>query len=162
MLTRAAAESLGWSFLISGTTGKAQKQETVFEVESAIPLFALLASIAQKEGQPFAAGWGGTTPVDSSLILSCSGETYDDTADKAAAAAAATAQQQQQQQQSNQSTIDGALQTRLDQLRQARSALAAGTLFAALGTNEKKTIDALLQDDIQICRLLLGLLDGTA
>lgn len=106
---------------------------------------------------PTNVGWWVTVPAGTGQAPVDAGVAgYQAVADAAAQKAAADATAS-----ANHSALDNALQTRMDQLRQARTALAAGTLFASLGTNEKKTIDALLQDDIQICRLLLDLLDAT-
>lgn len=49
----------------------------------------------------------------------------------------------------------------MTQLRQARTALAGGAIFASLSANEKAVIDGLLADDIYISRLVLNLYDGT-
>lgn len=71
----------------------------------------------------------------------------------AAAAAAANA---------NAATLRAAVTGRMTQLRNARTAIAAGNLFAGLSTNEKAVIDGLLEDDLYLARLVLGLYDGTA
>lgn len=61
----------------------------------------------------------------------------------------------------NLAAITTALTTRMATLRQARSALAGGAIFASLSVNEKKVMDALLQDDLQFARLILELFDAT-
>lgn len=62
---------------------------------------------------------------------------------------------------SNVSAITTALTSRMATLRQARTAIAGGSIFASLSVNERKVIDALLQDDLQFARLILELFDAT-
>lgn len=59
-------------------------------------------------------------------------------------------------------TIEAAINTRLAKIRTARTALAAGNIFAALSVNEKAVIDGLLEDDLYLGRMVLELFDGTA
>ena len=61
----------------------------------------------------------------------------------------------------NQSALVAALSSRMATLRQARAALAGGSIFASFSVNEKKVIDALLQDDLQFGRLILEVFDAT-
>lgn len=86
-LTRAKAEALGWTFdldrddsdphlpiavaLPSATNGTA-----AIAVSSDTPLFTLLALVAEREGVPFAEGYGGTQKVTPSLVKRVSGEDY--------------------------------------------------------------------------------------
>lgn len=79
-------------------------------------------------------------------------------ADQTVAAAAAATQTTQA---TNLSTIQQTLTNRLAQIRTARAAIAAGTLFASLTVNEKAVIDGLLADDIYIARLVLEQFDAT-
>lgn len=78
--------------------------------------------------------------------------------DQVAGAAAAVVQQTSR---ANQVALAAALAARMTSLRQARSAIAGGSLFASLSAAEKKVMDALLQNDLQFARLTLELLDAT-
>jgi hypothetical protein len=60
----------------------------------------------------------------------------------------------------NASAIRTAINTRLAQIRTARTALAGGSIFAALSANEKAVIDGLLADNLYLGRLTLNLYDG--
>lgn len=80
-------------------------------------------------------------------------------ADQAAGTAQATAAQQAAQ---TAATIADNLNTRMVKIRQARTALANGNLFAAMSANEKATIDGLLEDDLYLARLALHLYDAVA
>lgn len=51
--------------------------------------------------------------------------------------------------------------TRMDSVRTARTALANGNIFSSMSANEKLVIDGLLQDDLYLGRLILGLFDAT-
>lgn len=62
----------------------------------------------------------------------------------------------------NHATILTAVNTRMAKLRTARTALAAGNIFASLSVNEKAVIDGLLEDDLYLGRLVLHLFDGTS
>lgn len=57
--------------------------------------------------------------------------------------------------------MGSALAGRMTSLRQARVALAGGSIFAALSVNERKVIDMLLQDDLQFARLILEQFEAT-
>jgi hypothetical protein len=81
---------------------------------------------------------------------------YD--ADQISGAAQATAQATVQ---GNADTIRTGIGNRMAGIRTARTALANGTIFASLSTNEKAVIDGLLQDDLYLGRIVLNLYDGT-
>lgn len=76
-------------------------------------------------------------------------------------AAAATASASAATVASNRGSIAQAAQTRLAQIRTARTALTNGTIFAAFSASEKAVIDGLLQDDLLLIRLGINLYDGT-
>lgn len=57
--------------------------------------------------------------------------------------------------------ITAAITGRMASLRTARTALAAGSIFGSFNSNEKKVLDALLQDDLQLARLVLELFDAS-
>lgn len=80
-------------------------------------------------------------------------------ADQIAGATAASAADTRN---ANVSTIQTSISGRLTKIRQARNALAAGNIFAALSVNEKAVIDGLLEDNLYLARLTLNLYDGTA
>lgn len=61
----------------------------------------------------------------------------------------------------NHATILATINTRLAEIRTARTAIANGTIFTGLNANEKAVIDGLLEDDVYLARLALGLFDGT-
>lgn len=79
-------------------------------------------------------------------------------ADQAAGLAAAAVQDTIN---ANQAAVTAALKARMVTLRQARTALAGGSIFASLSVNEKKVMDALLQNDLQFGRVVLELFDST-
>lgn len=62
---------------------------------------------------------------------------------------------------SNRASVVAAIGSRMATLRQARSALAGGSIFAGLSAKERGVIDLLLQDDLQFGRLALQLFDAT-
>lgn len=78
--------------------------------------------------------------------------------DQAASAAATAATETQI---ANVATIRTSLQARMTKIRQARTALGNGNIFAAFTANEKAVIDGLLEDDIYLARLTLQLFDAT-
>jgi hypothetical protein len=75
--------------------------------------------------------------------------------------AAATAQTAANVLMANAATITTTLQTRLPQIRTARTMISNGTIFAGLSANEKAVLDGLLADDIYLSRLVLELFDAT-
>lgn len=62
---------------------------------------------------------------------------------------------------SNYGTIVAGIAARLANIRTARQALAGGTIFSGLSTNEKAVIDGLLQDDLYFGRMLIEAFDAT-
>lgn len=76
------------------------------------------------------------------------------------AAATQTAAQQQAAQTAQ--TITDNLNGRMVKIRQARTALANGNLFAAMSANEKAALDGLLEDDLYLIRLALHQYDAVA
>ena len=62
----------------------------------------------------------------------------------------------------NAAAVRDLLAARMTKLRQARTALGNGNIFAALGVNEKAVIDGLLEDNLYLARLTLNLYDGTS
>lgn len=77
--------------------------------------------------------------------------------DQAAGTAQATAAQQTAQ---TAAAIADNLNARMVKIRQARTALASGNVFAAMTANEKAIIDGLLEDDLYLARLALHLYDA--
>ena len=75
----AAAVKLGYELVVDGQCGYATKDgELILEVSCDIPHFMLLANIAEREGCPFAAGYGGDQPITTDLIKQVSGEAYEE------------------------------------------------------------------------------------
>lgn len=93
------------------------------------------------------------------LVLMTAEEEAQLAADGAAWAAAAAAAAITS---GNATTIRDAINARMEKLRQARTALAAGSIFAALSMNEKAVIDGLLEDNLYLARIVPNLYDGTA
>lgn len=124
-------------------------------VTSATPLFSLLVNIAESEGKGFVAGYGGTAEITADLVKTCSGETLQP------AAPPTPAQQAAQTATANAAAITQAITARLAQVRTARAALANGTIFAGLSAAEKAVLDGLLQNDIYLGRIALGLFEAT-
>ena len=62
----------------------------------------------------------------------------------------------------NSETIHAAVETRMAQIRTARTALVNGTIFGAFTPQEKAVIDGLLQNDLHFSRIVLTRYDGTS
>ena len=77
-LTKADAEALGYTFEESDPTHVVYSKdgEVAGSAEGDTPLFAALASIAEREERGFAQGYGGDLPITTELVLQTSGESY--------------------------------------------------------------------------------------
>lgn len=161
MFTVTDANALGWTIQSTAKKGSAYKgdqanPETSLQAASDTPIFTLLVNIAEREGQGFAAGYGGSSQIDAALVLAVSGETLTPTAPLT------TVEQQHATEAANEQTIRASIVTRLAKIRTARTALSNGNIFASLSVNEKAVIDGLLEDDLYLGRIVLSLFDGTA
>lgn len=76
-------------------------------------------------------------------------------------AASAAADEEQAERDENADTIRAGIQSRMVQIRQARTAIGNGNLFAGLSANERAVIDGLLQNDLYMGRILLNQFEAT-
>ena len=74
--------------------------------------------------------------------------------------AAATASAAFAERVANAAAISTAIRDRMSGIRQARTAIGNGNLFAGLSVNEKAVIDGLLEDDLYLARIALREYDG--
>lgn len=121
------------------------------EANSATPLFHLIAMILQREGEPFADGFGGTQPVTAQLVTDVSGETLPAPSPPTPEQTAAITER------TNETSLRAKLTQGLDVLEQATT----GGAWGALTAPQKDTVLRLtVMAVVRLMRLALRKLDA--